>query len=97
MHLLKKGVPFIWDHRAQQYFDALKKALTFTPLLSPPNYNKEFLLYLVVSDTTIGMLLAQTNYYQIEHVIYYLSKGLVGSELRYPYIEKLALEVAYVV
>jgi len=35
MHLLKKGVPFCWDGATQHTFDALKKELVLTPLLSP--------------------------------------------------------------
>jgi hypothetical protein len=46
MCLLKKDVPFYWDDVAQCSFDALKHALTTAPLLWPPNYNKDFLLYL---------------------------------------------------
>ena len=97
MRLLKKGVPFIWDDRAQRSFDALKAALTSTPVMSPPNYQEDFLLYLAASDTTVGMVLVQTDDVHMEHVIYYLSRRLVGAELRYPYIEKLALVAAFVV
>lgn len=43
------------------------------------------------------MVLVQTDGAHIEHVIYYLSHGLVGAELRYPYVEKLALEVAFAI
>ena len=43
------------------------------------------------------MVLVQTDDVHMEHVIYYLNHGLVGAELRYPYIEKLALEAAFVV
>jgi hypothetical protein len=39
------------------------------------------------------MVLVQSDDQHNEHIIYYLSKRLVGVELRYPYIEKLALEV----
>jgi hypothetical protein len=46
MRLLNKGVPFYWDETAQCSFKALKCALTSAPLLGPPNYNKDFLLYL---------------------------------------------------
>ena len=97
MRLLKKGVPFVWDDRAQRSFDMLKAALISTPIISPPNYEEDFLFYLAAYDTTVGMVLVQTNDIHIEHVIYYLSHGLVGAELRYPYIEKLALAVAFVV
>ena len=97
MHLLKKGVPFIWDDPAQRSFDALKASLASTPVISPPNYQKDFLLYLAASDTTVGIVVVQTDDDNIEHVIYYLSRGLVGVELKYPYVEKLALAAAFAV
>jgi hypothetical protein len=97
MHLLKKGVPFVWDDQAQHSFDTLKCALTSTPMLQPPNYNRNFLLYLATSDSSISMVLVQTNDAHIKHVIYYLNKGLVGTELCYPHVEKLALAAAFVV
>jgi hypothetical protein len=43
------------------------------------------------------MVLSQTNDDQNEHFIYYLSKGLVGVEIHYAYVEKLALAVVFVV
>ena len=95
MRLLKKGVAFIWDDRAQRSFDALKAALTLTPVISPHNYQKDFLLYLAASETTVSMVLVQSDDVHLEHVIYYLSRGLVGTELKYPYVEKLALAAAF--
>jgi hypothetical protein len=61
MRLLKKYVPFFYDEASQRSFDALKHALTTAPLLRPPNYNKDFLLYLAVADSTIGMVLVQED------------------------------------
>ena len=75
----------------------LKATLTATLVISPPNYQKDFLLYLAASDTTVGMVLVQTDDVHFEHVIYYLSHGLVSVELKYPYVEKLALAAAFVV
>jgi len=46
MRLLKKGVPLFWDKFYQCLFDALKKALNSVPLLIPPDYSRDFLLYL---------------------------------------------------
>jgi hypothetical protein len=57
MHLLKKDTPFIWDERAQESFDALKKALVSTPLLKSPDYNRDYFLYVATSEETIGMVL----------------------------------------
>ena len=43
------------------------------------------------------MVLVQTDDVHFEHVIYFLSCGLVDAELRYPYIEKLALAATFAV
>ena len=42
------------------------------PLLRPPNYNKDFLLFLDVTESTIGMVLVQEDDFLEEHIIYYL-------------------------
>jgi hypothetical protein len=97
MRLLKKGVPFCWDEATQRSFDALKKALVSTPLLSPPDYNQYFLLYLVATKSSIGMVLVQEDDELQEHVIYYLSRALLGPKLKYSHVEKLALETFHVV
>jgi hypothetical protein len=97
MRLLKKDVPFHWDDAAQCSFEALKHALTTAPLLRPPNYNKDFLLYLAAAESTIGMVLVQEDDFLSEYVIYYLSRGLVGPELNYSHIEKLVLAAVHVV
>jgi hypothetical protein len=57
MHLLKKEIPFHWDDVSQCCFEELKHALTTAPLLRPPNYNKDFLLYLAATESTIDMVL----------------------------------------
>ena len=81
MHLLKKDSPFILDERAQESFDALKKALELTPVLSPANYSRDLLLYLVASHETIGMVLVQEDDDLQQHVVYYLNRNLIDSEL----------------
>ena len=57
MHLLKKDTPFFWDDQSQWAFDNLKHPLNHSPMIYPPNYSKDFLLYIVASTTTIGMVL----------------------------------------
>jgi hypothetical protein len=94
---LKKGVPFFWDEVTQCSFEALKRALTSDPLLLPPNYNIYFLLYLATAESTIDMVLVQEDDTLEYHIIYYLSQGLVGPELEYSHVEKLALEVIHAV
>lgn len=43
------------------------------------------------------MVLVQADTAHVENVIYYLSRGLDGADLWYPYVKKLALEAAFVV
>ena len=61
MHLLKKDTLFFWDDQAQWAFDHLKHALTHSPVIHPPNYLKDFLLYIATSTTTIRMVLAKED------------------------------------
>lgn len=50
-----------------------------------------------MEESTISMVLVQEDDALIDHVIYYLSRGLVGLELHYSPIEKLALVAVHVV
>lgn len=97
MRLLKSWVPFFWYESTQCSFDALKKALISAPLLSPLDYNKYFMLYLATPESFIGMVLVQEDDELKQHVIYYLSRGLVGSKLKYSHVEKLALAAFHIV
>jgi len=97
MCLLKKDTSFIWDDEAQKYFEDLKHDLTHLPLLQPPNYMKDYILYLVASSTSISMVLVQEVDDDQEHVVYYLSKSLSGPEIHYSHVEKLALVIVQAV
>ena len=97
MRLLKKDTPFIWDERSQESFDALKRALATTPVLSPPDYTREFFIYVATYQETIGIVLVQEDEELHEHVIYYLSRNLIDSEIHYTHVEKIALATVHVV
>ena len=60
MRLLKKNTPFLWDDQAQRYFDNLKKGNTLN-YVAPPKLFKRFILYIVASTTSIGMVLVQED------------------------------------
>eukprot|EP00253_Pinus_taeda_P017487 PITA_17487 len=89
--LLKKYVPFHWHTMAQESFERLKGLLASAPLLRSPNYHRDYTLYLAAADTTIGMVLVQTDDNDTDHVIYYLSRNLLDTETQYAHVEKLAL------
>jgi len=97
MRLLKDGVPFIWDEISQASFDALKQALISAPLLSSPDYSKDFRLYLVASESTIGVVLVQEDDVSQEHAVYYISSSFTRPKLKYSHVEKLTVVAVFAV
>jgi hypothetical protein len=91
MRLLKNYTPFIWDEGAQESFDAIKKSLESVPLLKPLDYNRDYFLYITASEVMVGMVLVQKGDEIHDHIVYYLSLSLVGPELKYSHVEKLAM------
>jgi len=75
----------------------LKQELISAPLLNPIDYGRDFLLYLATIESTIGIALVQEDDALTEDVIYYLSQGLLGLELCYSPIEKLAFPAIHAV
>jgi hypothetical protein len=65
--------------------------------MSPLDYSRYFLLYIVAFEGTVGMVLLQEDDELHEHVIYYLSRNLICLELKYSHVEKLALTVVHAV
>ena len=66
-------------------------------MLSQPDYSCEFLIYVIASMETIGMVLVQEDEELHEHVIYYLSWNLIDAEICYSHVEKLALATVHAV
>jgi hypothetical protein len=57
MCLLKKGNNFIWDEGAHESFDSLKKYFVSVPLLNPPDYSRNYFLYITTTEGTVGVVL----------------------------------------
>ena len=57
-HLLKKGQSFKWDIICQCNFDKIKQYLAHPPILVPPVPGCPLILYISVTPTTLGALLA---------------------------------------
>ena len=75
----------------------MKKSLASTPMLSPPDYSHDFLLYVVASQETIGMVLVQEDEGLQEHIIYYIIRNLIYVELHYTHVEKLELATTHAI
>ena len=66
-------------------------------MISPLEYSRDFLLYVVASLETIGMVLVQEDEELQEHVIYYLSRNLIDVEIHYSHVDKLSLAIVHAV
>jgi hypothetical protein len=66
-------------------------------LISPPDYDHDYILYLSASVVSVAGVLVQLGDDGPEHVIYYISKNISGPPLKYNHDEKLALTVVLAV
>ncbi|XP_050221468.1 uncharacterized protein LOC126671723 [Mercurialis annua] len=86
----KETDQWIWTDEQQKVFDDLKEYLAKPPVMTPPKPNKPLLLYLSAAHESLGCMLAQEDN-RVERAVYYLSRGLTDTEIRYTDIEKMCL------
>jgi hypothetical protein len=63
------------------------------PLISAPDYNRDYILYISASTVLVVGVLIQIGDDDHEYAIYYVSKNLSGPPLKYKHEEKLPLAV----
>lgn len=74
-------------------FNALRAALSSSPILIHPNFDKPFFLFTDASDVAIGAILAQQDENQVDRLISYYSKTLSKAERNYSVTEQEFLAV----
>lgn len=90
----KKLKKFEWNGDAQEAFEKLKGCLVTSPVLSCPDFSKEFCIQCDASDKGIGSVLTQ-EIDGTEKVIAYASRSLTGAEKNYSVTEKECLAALY--
>jgi hypothetical protein len=70
-------------------FNDIKSALSNTPLISPPDYDRDYILYLSASAVLVAGVLVHVGNDDREYVIYYISKNISGPPLKNNHEEKL--------
>ena len=86
--LLKKtDTPPVWTSACTNAFNTLKRKLVTTPILIPPNWEKDFHIYVDASNVAIGSVLSQNDDKGRDHPIYYASRQLVQAEKNYSVTE----------
>ncbi len=81
--LTKKNVPFIWSNAQARAFDALKAALTTSPVLKNPEFGKPFTITTDASEFAVGAVLSQATP-EGERPVAFLSQTLNETQRRWP-------------
>ena len=80
IELLKKDVEFSWNPERQRAFEELKLTLVKAPILSPPDWTKEFHVTLDASGWCLGAILWQYDEGRRECPVYYTSRQMSPTE-----------------
>ena len=95
--LTEKNQVFKWTAECQEAFDRLKFELTNAPILTHPDFTREFILDTDASNLAIGAVLSQKSDDGKERVVAYASRTLSKAERRYCVTRKELLSVVHFV
>ncbi|XP_074291019.1 uncharacterized protein LOC141617763 [Silene latifolia] len=84
----------MWDDQFQAAFNKIKEGLSSPPVLSPPVAGLPLSLYLTVTDTAMGAVLAQ-KVDKEKRAIYYISKKFLDYKVKYTPLEKTCLALVW--
>ena len=82
-HLTEHNVAFLWTEECELAFQELKRRLVTAPILSYPDFSKEFVLDTDASNFALGAVLSQVQEDGSEKVIAYGSRLMTKIERRY--------------
>jgi ribonuclease HI len=88
--MLKKDSRVNWTAEAKASFEHIKKVISEAPVLTSPDYLKDFLIFSFASQHTIAAVLLQKDDEGFERPIAFFSKSLRDAELKYDIMEKQA-------
>jgi hypothetical protein len=73
LHAAVHREPFSWTEEEEKAFAALKLLLTRAPVVQPPDWNREFHVFVDTSDIAIGSVLMQKYEKNWFRPVYYAS------------------------
>ncbi|XP_057952939.1 uncharacterized protein LOC131147187 [Malania oleifera] len=96
--LLRKNNPEKWNKECQVAFEKIKEYLLNPPVLVPPVPGRPLILYLAISENSMGCVLGQHDETgRKERAIYYLSKKFTDYESKYSDLEKTCCALVWTV
>ena len=93
--LTRKGAPFHWTKECQEAFTSLKNKLSSAPVLSYPDFCKDFVLETDASIRGLGAVLSQKQSDGKLHPIAFASRALSPPEKNYAVTELETLAVVW--
>ena len=92
---IQTDTPSVRTEECTKAFNNLKKRLSQAPILIPPNWNKDFEVYVDAFNFAIGSVLSQKNSKGHDRRIYFSSHQLSVAEKNYSVTEREALGMVY--
>eukprot|EP00253_Pinus_taeda_P028554 PITA_28554 len=89
-NMLKKYAKVRWSLETKQAFESIKTALTQTPVLTSPQFDKDFIIFSFASEHTIATVLLKKDDQGNEKPIAFFSRALRDAPLKYQIMEKHA-------
>ena len=93
--LLKKEEEFSWNPERQSAFEELKLTLSWAPIVSSPDWTKDFHVTLNASGWCLEAILWQYDESSRERPVYYASRQMSPTEKKYTTTECEALAIIY--
>ena len=81
--LTRKDAVFSWSTECQEAFEALKSAITQSPVLAYPNFDADFVLETDACGNGLGAVLSQQQSDGLQHPVAYASRSLSPAERNY--------------
>jgi hypothetical protein len=95
LHATVHREPFTWTKEEEKDFAALKLLLSCAPVVQPPDWEKEFHVFVDASDIAIGSVLMQMYEKNWFRPVYYASRRLSKAEGKYSTTEREFLGMIY--
>ena len=92
-NMLKNDSKVKWIVEAKQVFEEIKLALTRTPVLTSPKFDRDFIIFSFASEHTIAVVLLQKDDQGCEKPIAFFSRALRDAPLNYKIMEKQAFSL----
>jgi ribonuclease HI len=96
--LLRKAKRFTWTPEAEEALGNLKALLTKAPILVPPAAGEALLVYVAVTTQVVSAAIVverqeEGHALPVQRPVYFVSKVLSETKIRYPQIQKLMYAV----